>query len=678
MPIALTQPQRSLWKQTTHLPFCGIAKDAVDSLLPAVGGFAYTRTVGSFGVPTVCLAFSDVFDVCNKILYEPDIVLAGLTFAFRVHTSESIEIRIDPHSVPLQEDTNPSFIAVEGWVTSLSTERLEVKETLFACKRCSGEVHCGEYPPTACCCGCREFSVSRSLCDNVRSVVLRGFATPSEHIIDMRSSEEVEVGLAIRVVGIKGGGRLRAHSCVVLRSGWRTVLLERENAVRSLVRANHAGILHLAVNSAFPSVMGHELAKCCLLLSVIGGCERANAGITYPAPINILLVGESGTGKSSLLRAASDASPRNSFVSMKDATIRKIGPTVEASNIVSGAASEANMGSLCVDDVQLASQQAQRAMLQAVSEACFPAQHCSGVVKTHANIALLAAATLPQGRAGSTLTSLLPKMHEALLSSFDIVIPIASDGGDTGSTAVATFVLDAYAASKGSEATSQRTRALSIVTHDPKLPLRARLCVDTTERRDFEPMPLHLLHELVCLAKSISPRFTQEGAAAVSAFCRRLKQHETQQGGVLGGAVHAGFACTLVKLCQARARVDLCDIVSRQHILDAMELLLEIRGLPLRDGGGVVQLPGGGGGGGGGKAKAKGTKKQALSLMRALNAYCERQNGDNVVPLTQVQAIGRAQGMDKETVATALRKLHNEGVVIKTASGKYRLLSGEG
>jgi DNA helicase MCM8 len=76
---------------------------------------------------------------------------------------------------------------------------------------------------------------------------------------------------------------------------------------------------HLLVASLCPSIVGQELVKAGLLLTLLGGTKRsdptsARTRVRVRSDPHILLVGDPGLGKSQMLRAAAAAAPRAVYV----------------------------------------------------------------------------------------------------------------------------------------------------------------------------------------------------------------------------------------------------------------------------------------------------------------------------------------------------------------------------
>ena len=68
------------------------------------------------------------------------------------------------------------------------------------------------------------------------------------------------------------------------------------------------------VNSLCPSIFGHELVKAGLILGLFGGSKRDTNDVAVRCDTHVLVVGDPGLGKSQLLKACANVSPRGVYV----------------------------------------------------------------------------------------------------------------------------------------------------------------------------------------------------------------------------------------------------------------------------------------------------------------------------------------------------------------------------
>lgn len=78
---------------------------------------------------------------------------------------------------------------------------------------------------------------------------------------------------------------------------------------------NHSNAFNLLVHSLCPTIFGHEMVKAGLILALLGGSgngagDDSSPGVGRRSEIHVLVVGDPGIGKSHLLQACANVSPR--------------------------------------------------------------------------------------------------------------------------------------------------------------------------------------------------------------------------------------------------------------------------------------------------------------------------------------------------------------------------------
>jgi DNA helicase MCM8 len=129
------------------------------------------------------------------------------------------------------------------------------------------------------------------------------------------------------------------------------------HAIRAIY--NSEDVFRLIVNSLCPSIFGHELVKAGLCLALFGGVRKQidEAGhISVRGDPHILIVGDPGLGKSQMLKATSNVSPRGIYVcgnttstSGLTVTMVRDGSSGDYS-LEAGALVLADQGSCCIDE----------------------------------------------------------------------------------------------------------------------------------------------------------------------------------------------------------------------------------------------------------------------------------------------------------------------------------------
>lgn len=186
----------------------------------------------------------------------------------------------------------------------------------------------------------------------------------------------------------------------------------------------------LLVHSLCPSIYGHEMVKAGLVLGLFGG----GTDTERRSEVHVLVVGDPGVGKSQMLLACSNVSPRGVLVCGD--TSSQAGLTVAirqekgtSGSIEAGALVLANQGTCCIDEFDKMA--ANHKVLLDVMEAQTISIAKAGVLCSFPAKTTILAAANPSGghyNKGKTVAENL-KMGHALLSRFDLVF-ILLDNAD--------------------------------------------------------------------------------------------------------------------------------------------------------------------------------------------------------------------------------------------------------
>lgn len=144
--------------------------------------------------------------------------------------------------------------------------------------------------------------------------------------------------------------------------------------------ASDSDPFRLLVHSLCPTIYGHEMIKAGLLLGLLGG--SANSAKRRRAEAHVLVVGDPGLGKSQMLRACAQVSPRGVFVCGNSNS--SVGLTVSVRNdkgesgggggggiggaLEAGALLLADQGACCIDEFDKMCSGHHEALLEAMEQ----------------------------------------------------------------------------------------------------------------------------------------------------------------------------------------------------------------------------------------------------------------------------------------------------------------------
>ena len=186
------------------------------------------------------------------------------------------------------------------------------------------------------------------------------------------------------------------------------------------------------VNSFAPGIHGYDEQKLAIIMQMFGGVRSEYpGGDADRGSIHILMLGDPGTAKSSLLRAASELSPRSAFASGKGSSAAGLTAGINADDfghqrysLEAGVMVEANEGLACIDELDKVDEEVRSSLHTALEQQIV---EVSKIIQASmpARTSLLAAGNPKWGRfdeyepLGDQIT-----LGAALLSRFDLLFMI--------------------------------------------------------------------------------------------------------------------------------------------------------------------------------------------------------------------------------------------------------------
>jgi DNA helicase MCM8 len=336
-----------------------------------------------------------------------------------------------------------------------------------------------------------------------------------------------------------------------------------------------------------PAIYGHELVKAGLILGLFGGTAKF-VGDQNCIPVrgdpHILIVGDPGLGKSQMLQAAANIVPRGVYVCGNTTTTSGLTVTLSKDGASGDYALEAgalvlgDMGCCCIDEFDKMGSQHQ-ALLEAMEQQSISIAKAGIVCSLPARTSILAAANPAGGHynKAKTVAENL-KMGSALLSRFDLVFILLDKPDEEMDMMLSEHVMALHAGKRRcvSSAVGGRVESvMDLVDDDGRKewekdkPLSERLKFAGNEVVD--PVPVSLFRKYVGYGRRyVHPKLSQEAAAMLQKFYLELRQrhHSADSTPITTRQLES-----LIRLSEARARIELREIVTQQDAEDVIEIM---------------------------------------------------------------------------------------------------------
>ncbi|WAR02957.1 MCM8-like protein [Mya arenaria] len=301
-------------------------------------------------------------------------------------------------------------------------------------------------------------------------------------------------------------------------------------------------LFRLLVGSVCPSIYGHELVKAGLVLGLFGGTHRFTNDknrIPVRGDPHLLIVGDPGLGKSQMLQATANIAPRSVYVCGNTTTTSGLTVTLSKDGGSGDYALEA--GALVLADQGSSSVSASPRLVSSVARTSILA--AANPVGGHYNKAKTVAENL--------------KMGSALLSRFDLVFILLDKPDEQMDSMMSEHVMSMHsrqhrAQSKAASSFADVSMNESVLLAESERPLNDRLKYVGYAR------------------KYVHPKIGPEAAKVIQTFYLELRrQHQTQD----STPITTRQLESLIRLTEARARLELREIASREDAEDVIEIM---------------------------------------------------------------------------------------------------------
>ncbi|MDG6983621.1 MAG: minichromosome maintenance protein MCM [Nitrososphaerota archaeon] len=531
-------------------------------------------------------------DLANRVLLEPDSSLASFKiaafetmrsenalYADRVKRELTVRLRGLTDLVPLRKvDTSyiDKMLAISGMVVRTSELRPLMTEAAWVCP--SGHLTYQEQddmalkrPPKCELCGeVRNFELDRRHSRFIDFQVVRVQELPEElppgqlpQFFDVnvdgdmvntaRPGDRVVLTGVVRAVPDYTLGQVKTrlfrsqvdcnHVEVKGKEPDQVLVSKEDEELIKKIAASPDAYDRL-VSSIAPVILGHQPEKEAILLLLAGGSATVLPdGTKLRGDINALFVGDPGTGKSEMLKFASQVAPRGLYASGRGTTAAGLSAAViREKNVLmleAGVVVLADLGIAAIDEFEKMKPEDRTALHEMMEQQTVTIAKGGIYATLNARTAILAACNPVLGRYNpfQNLIENIGTLPIPLLTRFDIIFVFRDQPTPADDERLATHILSVHA------------------------------------RRSYTappPIEFSLLKKYLTYAKRISPNLTKGAMDRIREFYLELRRSSTTEDSI---PPTPRTLEALIRIATARARVLLRDEVTEEDALSAIALM---------------------------------------------------------------------------------------------------------